>query len=43
MQANGTKIKGIAARAGNWSAHHRKAAILGWFAFVVLALAIGVG
>ena len=41
MQANGTKIKGIAARAGRWSANHRKTAILGWLAFVVLALAIG--
>ena len=26
-----------AARAGRWSARHRKAAILGWVAFVVLA------
>ena len=31
----------IAARAGRWSAHHRKTAILGWIAFVVLATVIG--
>ena len=35
------KIKGIAARAGHWSATHRKLAILGWLAFVVVALVIG--
>ena len=43
MQANNTKIKGIAARAGRWSAAHRKAAILGWFAFVIVAFAVGSG
>jgi RND superfamily putative drug exporter len=31
----------LAARAGRWSAQHRKAAILGWIAFVVLAVAVG--
>jgi uncharacterized membrane protein YdfJ with MMPL/SSD domain len=31
----------FAARAGRWSAEHRKAAILGWFAFVIVAIAIG--
>ncbi|MGH2804298.1 MAG: MMPL family transporter, partial [Thermoleophilaceae bacterium] len=31
----------IAARAGRWSAQHRKKAILGWLAFVILAVAIG--
>jgi uncharacterized membrane protein YdfJ with MMPL/SSD domain len=41
MQANNNKIKGIAARAGRWSATHRKAAILGWFAFVIVAFAVG--
>ena len=41
MQGSDTKTKGIAARAGRWSAHHRKVAIFGWLAFVVLALAIG--
>src|SRR5689334_16734378 len=30
-----------AARAGRWSATHRKAAILGWIAFVVLATVLG--
>jgi uncharacterized membrane protein YdfJ with MMPL/SSD domain len=43
MQANNTKIKGIAARAGRWSAAHRKTAILGWFAFVIVAFAVGSG
>jgi uncharacterized membrane protein YdfJ with MMPL/SSD domain len=32
---------GIAARAGRWSARHKKTAIFGWLAFVVLALALG--
>jgi uncharacterized membrane protein YdfJ with MMPL/SSD domain len=31
----------IAARAGRWSAHHRKTAILGWIVFVILATVIG--
>jgi uncharacterized membrane protein YdfJ with MMPL/SSD domain len=31
----------IAARMGRWSAHHRKKAIFGWLAFVVLSVAIG--
>jgi len=31
----------LAARIGQWSAQHRKAAILGWILFVVLAVAIG--
>jgi uncharacterized membrane protein YdfJ with MMPL/SSD domain len=30
----------IAARAGRWSARHRKTAIFGWLAFVVLAFAL---
>ena len=33
--------KNIAARAGRWSAQHRKKAIFGWLAFVILAVAIG--
>jgi RND superfamily putative drug exporter len=32
---------GIAARAGRWSATHRKRAILGWLAFVLVATLIG--
>jgi uncharacterized membrane protein YdfJ with MMPL/SSD domain len=35
------RTRGIAARAGRWSATHRKAAIWGWLAFVFLAFAIG--
>ena len=31
----------IAARAGRWSAQHRKKAIFGWLAFVIIAFAIG--
>jgi uncharacterized membrane protein YdfJ with MMPL/SSD domain len=33
--------RNIAARAARWSASHRKAAILGWFAFVVVAFMVG--
>jgi RND superfamily putative drug exporter len=32
---------GFAARAGRWSAGHRKTAILGWLAFVIVAVALG--
>ena len=31
----------VAARAGRWSARHRRAAILGWLAFVIVSVAIG--
>src|SRR5437764_8853197 len=37
--ANG--VKTLAARAGRWSAQHRKKAIWGWLAFAVVALMIG--
>src|SRR5918999_5639597 len=33
--------RNLAARAGRWSAQHRKTAILGWVVFVVLATVIG--
>src|SRR4051794_8423833 len=33
--------RNIAARAGRWSAQHRRTAIIGWLAFVVLAFAFG--
>src|SRR5262249_41459257 len=33
--------KNLAARAGHWSATHRKTAILGWILFVVLATVLG--
>jgi uncharacterized membrane protein YdfJ with MMPL/SSD domain len=36
-----TKPKGIAARAGRWSAQPRKIAIFGWLAFVIAAFLIG--
>ena len=32
----------LAARAGRWSANHRKTAIWGWLAFVFVALALGI-
>jgi uncharacterized membrane protein YdfJ with MMPL/SSD domain len=35
------KTGGIAARAGRWSARHKKTAIFGWLAFVALALVLG--
>src|SRR6476659_2375910 len=31
----------LAGRMGRWSAQHRKIAIFGWFAFVVVAFALG--
>ncbi len=33
--------RNFAARAGRWSAHHRKAAVFGWIAFVLIAFAVG--
>jgi uncharacterized membrane protein YdfJ with MMPL/SSD domain len=40
MQPQSTNI---AARAGRWSARHRKTAIFGWLAFVVVAFMVGGG
>ena len=34
---------GIAARAGRWSARHRRTAIIGWLAFILVAFAVGNG
>ena len=31
----------LAARVGRWSVQHRKTAILGWLAFVFVAVAVG--
>ena len=36
-----TPSRNLAARAGRWSAQHRKTAIFGWLAFVVIALVLG--
>ena len=33
--------RNLAARAGRWSAQHRKKAILGWLAFVIVAVFVG--
>ena len=35
------KKQNLAARAGRWSAQHRKKAVFGWFAFVIVATLIG--
>ena len=35
--------RNIAARAGHWSATHRKTAIFGWLGFVIIALVLGMG
>src|SRR4051812_38696197 len=35
------KKQNLAARAGQWSAQHRKKAIFGWLAFVIVATLIG--
>jgi uncharacterized membrane protein YdfJ with MMPL/SSD domain len=35
------RTRNLAARAAHWSANHRKTAIFGWLAFVVLAVVIG--
>ena len=36
-----TRKTNLAARAGRWSAQHRKKAVFGWLAFVILAVVIG--
>jgi uncharacterized membrane protein YdfJ with MMPL/SSD domain len=41
MRTGSLRIKGIAARAGHWSATHRKKAIGLWIAFVIVALVGG--
>jgi len=38
---HGTTNNSLAARAGSWSARHKKKAIFGWIAFVVLTIVIG--
>ncbi|EHN79859.1 integral membrane protein [Streptomyces coelicoflavus ZG0656] len=41
MRNRETRVRGIAARAGGWSARHRWAAVGIWVLFVVLAMGIG--
>src|SRR5881227_2497792 len=41
MSAERTPPAGLAARAGRWSAQHRKKAIWGWLAFALIAFMIG--
>ena len=33
--------RNLAARAGRWSAQHRRTAVIGWIVFVVLAVVVG--
>jgi uncharacterized membrane protein YdfJ with MMPL/SSD domain len=40
-RSNTKRTDNLAARAGRWSAQHRKKAIFGWLAFVILAVFIG--
>ena len=35
------RSQNLAARAGRWSAQHRRKAVLGWLAFVIAAVMIG--
>src|SRR4051812_22492295 len=35
------RSENLAARMGRWSSHHRKKAIFGWLAFVIVAFGIG--
>jgi uncharacterized membrane protein YdfJ with MMPL/SSD domain len=41
MQAPTDNSENLAARAGRWSAQHRKKAILGWLVFVIIAVLAG--
>jgi uncharacterized membrane protein YdfJ with MMPL/SSD domain len=41
MSAKSMATPGLAARAGRWSAQHRKKAIWGWLAFALIAFMIG--
>ena len=41
LRMSQSKTNNIAARAGRWSAQHRKKAIVGWLLFVILAVFIG--
>ena len=43
MSTTRSSSHNFAARMGRWSATHRKKAVLGWIAFVVLALFVGMG
>src|SRR4051794_15795244 len=41
MSANRDAAASVAARAGRWSAKHRKKAIWGWLAFALIAFMVG--
>jgi uncharacterized membrane protein YdfJ with MMPL/SSD domain len=41
QRSNTNATDNLAARAGRWSAQHRKKAVFGWLAFVILAVFIG--
>jgi uncharacterized membrane protein YdfJ with MMPL/SSD domain len=40
-EQNGPSVQNFTARAARWSASHRKAVVLGWLAFVVVAFTVG--
>src|SRR5690349_20282007 len=40
-RSSSSSPRGLASRAGVWSSQHRKTAIWGWIAFVVIAFLIG--
>ena len=42
VAAEPRRTTNLAGRMGRWSAQHRKAAIFGWFAFVIVAFALGI-
>src|SRR5688572_5123139 len=41
MEEPQMQSRNLAARAGRWSAEHRKTAVIGWILFVVLAVVAG--
>jgi uncharacterized membrane protein YdfJ with MMPL/SSD domain len=41
MEEPQMQSRNVAARAGRWSAQHRKIAVIGWILFLVLAVAVG--
>src|SRR5262245_4719668 len=41
METHGSDKTGLAARLGSWSAEHRKTAVFGWVALLLLAVVAG--
>ncbi|HEY7793097.1 MAG TPA: MMPL family transporter [Gaiellaceae bacterium] len=42
LEESSSRSTNLAARMGRWSARHRKKAIFGWLAFVIVAFALGI-